>query len=890
MLRTRFPASQYYNIVSPLLPFYALGLTPRQMLWPIVFLPLILVASFAWTLVLVTVAVLALGEAEQVGQHALVRFAIWTTVGGLMIDISHDVSLNWLTDQVDFLLEERPWRMLGSSYLVPCTLILLYDTLMAWQYLRLRLPKAVLVGLTLALLTAPWTTLMVLDLGQGRLPGQAQWALWLGIAGVVAGLWLLALGGVVIRRVRGLGQFLVVLVVVGLAGLSTGGGAISWTRAMFSTAAGPLGASGLVGEVAFVARGRVYAMQAGGGGNRSLGALSGSIIGWSPNARFLLAQEERADGTTVLVMLSTGQSAAGGVVVGSGRAGHSAWAPDSTGILYVLPKDNTSQILWVRADGSGSRVLAEGQSPSWSPDGKRIAYASRLSGRWQVWVMLPDGSDPIQLTTEGGEDPVWSPDGRFIAYVYNNRVYVMDADGANKRRLPVDSAFADTRPHIVWSPDGQRLAYIYVYPTESGRATQLHVWETTSPATPVGGTPTPTGLRPTPTAQLAARTGEFRPPFAWAPDGVWMGFVRRGYVWALNTRTGEERRLGPGESFAWNGTRPAVAVRPVPTYPPTPTPTPLPPTIVEMPSVLVLSPRDPTIIFAGAAPGVIKQMGSGGWFLSNTGIVYPTKVRVLVFDPVNASIMYAGTDGERTVAGALYRSVDGGNRWAVTGLKDVDVYQLAIDPRQPTVMFAGTSKGVYASSDGGATWAPRNSGLKSTTVQALTLDPKPTKGVGQGTPVPLSQVVLYAGTRAGELYKSANGGEEWRLVQSGNTAITSIVIHDRKPGLVFVTTEEGLLRSTDNGDTWGQVSGGIWKTRLSGLLLHPKDADVIYAYGSPGVFVSHDGGGNWGPASSGLEGTQPSALVIHPKDTSVLYVGTDKGVYRTANGGVTWSR
>jgi len=369
-----------------------------------------------------------------------------------------------------------------------------------------------------------------------------------------------------------------------------------------------------------------------------------------------------------------------------------------------------------------------------------------------------------------------------------------------------------------------------------------------------------------------------------------MGFVRRGYVWAINVRTGEERRLGPGQSFAWNGTRPAVTIRPVPTYPPTPTPTPLPPTIVEMPSVLVLSPRDPTIIFAGASPGVVKQVGNSGWFLSSTGIVYPTKVRVLVFDPLNPSIMYAGTDGERTVAGALYKSVDGGNRWTATGLKDIDVYQLVIDPRQATVMFAGTSKGVYASSDGGTTWVPRNNGLKSSSVQALALDTTPTKGAGRGTPVPLSQVVLYAGTRPGELYKSTNGGEEWRLLQAANAAITSIVLHDRKPGLVFVTTEEGLLRSTDSGDTWSQVSGGIWKTRLNGLVLDPKDANVIYAYGSPGVFVSHDGGANWGPASSGLEGTQPSALVIHPKDTSVLYVGTDKGVYRTSNGGVTWSR
>lgn len=414
------------------------------------------------------------------------------------------------------------------------------------------------------------------------------------------------------------------------------------------------------------------------------------------------------------------------------------------------------------------------------------------------------------------------------------------------------------------------------------------------PATPLGGALLPLAPLPplgTPTPGLTRdlnRSGDFRPPFAWSPDGVWLGFIRRGDLWALNTRTGDEQRLAPADSFAWGGRAASLVVRPVPTYPPTPTPTPLPPTVVESPSVLLFDPHDPAVILGGTAAGVVRRSGDSGWFLSNQGINYPTRVRTLAFDPAEPNVVYAGTDGQRAIAGSLYKSIDGGKRWTVTGLRDVDVYHIVIDHQISKAVYAATSKGVYVSSDGGFTWAERNNGLKSTTVTALAVDPSPPTGSGRGTPPPAGPL-LYLGTRQGEVYKSTNGGGEWRLIQTLNTPVTSLVAYRKKAGTIFATTEDGLFTSNDSGETWNQVSGGIWKVRLNGLVPTGKDS-TVYAYGAQGVFVSHDGGVNWGPASTGLEGTQPSALAIHPTTPSLLWVGTDKGVYRSSNGGVTWSR
>jgi len=886
MSRLRAP-SRLFSIISPLFPFYVLGVLPGQVLWPIIFLPLIVLLNYIWDLVLATGMIVAMGQTEKVGQRMLVRYALWAMISGLIIDIAHDVTLAWLSQRVDFLLQAQPWRLLGTTYLVPCLLIFAYNFLLSWQYLRLSVWRAAIMGLAFALLTAPWTTLVLVDYGQGRMSLPAQRLLWLGLLVLALTPLLLAAGSRLLQRLRGAGRMVGAAVLVAMTVLVAAAGAKVWTAAAQSPATSMTRVSVVPGELAFTTRQRLYAVRSASTPVQALGHLQGNVILWSPNERLLLTNEEQADGTAV-VTVRNADSDAPGRVVGNGVAGAGAWSPDSSSIVYVTPTDAAGIIHVVNADGSKDRLLAEGRSPSWSADGRRIAFSARTGGRWQVWVMLPSGADPIQLTTDGGEDPIWSPDGRFIAYVLNNRVQVMDADGSNKRRLAVDNAFADVRPVLSWASDGSRLAYAYIYPPESGRPTQLYVWDTTMPATPLGSALPPLTTPTATTGRGLVKSGDFRPPFGWSPDGAWLGFLRRGDLWTLNVRTGEEQRLLPADSFAWGGRPVGMAVRPVPTYPPTPTPTPLPPAVVESPSVLVLEPKDPNIILAGTASGVVKKSGSGGWFLSSSGINPPTQVRTIAYDPSDNSVLYAGTDGQRAIAGTLYKSIDGGTRWLPTGLKDVDIYFVLVDPRQSRTIYAGTSKGVYVSSDGGANWVQRNNGLKTTAVLALALDTVSVRSSGL-LPGAQSGPVLYLGTRQGEIYKTTNGGGDWKLVQAVNVPVTRLVIYPQKTVTIFATTSGGLFSSADDGETWNQVSGGIWQEPLDGLVLSAKDT-TIYAHGVQGVFVSHDGGVNWGPASNGLEGTQPSALAAHPTDAGILYVGTDKGMFRTANGGVTWVR
>ncbi len=111
----------------------------------------------------------------------------------------------------------------------------------------------------------------------------------------------------------------------------------------------------------------------------------------------------------------------------------------------------------MNADGSDQRHLTEEYDahPSWSPDGKQIAFETNRDGNWEIYLMNVDGSGLVNISNHESRDqwPSWSPDGSRIAFQSyrdgNWEIYVMNADGTEQQRL-THNEVKDVEP--AWRP------------------------------------------------------------------------------------------------------------------------------------------------------------------------------------------------------------------------------------------------------------------------------------------------------------------------------------------------------------------------------------------------------------------------------------------------------
>ena len=150
----------------------------------------------------------------------------------------------------------------------------------------------------------------------------------------------------------------------------------------------------------------------------------------------------------------------------------------ATAIALVPAADSSSshnaatsprpQIFVIGSNGAGETNITQSasgnDSPSWSPDGTKIAFSSNRDGNWEIYVMNADGSGVTRLTTNRSADdasPVWSPDGSKIAFHTNRddnyEIYVMNADGSAQTNLTKESGSEDAYPS--WAPDGSRIVF-----------------------------------------------------------------------------------------------------------------------------------------------------------------------------------------------------------------------------------------------------------------------------------------------------------------------------------------------------------------------------------------------------------------------------------------------
>ena len=278
---------------------------------------------------------------------------------------------------------------------------------------------------------------------------------------------------------------------------------------------------------------------------------------------------------------------------------------------------------------------------------------------------------------------------------------------------------------------------------------------------------------------------------------------------------------------------------------------------------------DSRTMVAGALDGVFRSTDAGDTWERISPPNHPEikNIESIAIDPRNPGVVYAGTWH------LPWKTVDGGRTWASMKqgiVDDSDVFSIIIDQQNPANVYLSACSGIYKS---------ENAGELFHKIQGIPFSARRTRVLHQD---PVNPAIVYAGTTEG-LWKTVDAGKTWRRTSPPNLIVNDVMVDPQRPAHVLLATDRsGLLASEDGGQTVRASNHGFSHRQVSAVLADRRDAKTIYAgvindkeFG--GVFVTRDGGARWQQMNTGLAGHDIFSLA-QSSDGNLL-AGTHRGVY-----------
>ena len=308
---------------------------------------------------------------------------------------------------------------------------------------------------------------------------------------------------------------------------------------------------------------------------------------------------------------------------------------------------------------------------------------------------------------------------------------------------------------------------------------------------------------------------------------------------------------------------------------------------------------DKTLIYVGAeASGLYrKEAGEARWENLTRGMAPSAQARTIAIHPQNPKIGFAGTQR------GVYRSKDQGDNWERMNLTEGRiVWSIKFHPNAPNVMFLGTEGSeVFKSEDAGENWTYQSTISNPDSVQMAFATRILGLAIESSNPNH-----MFAALEVGGAARSSDAGKSWQLTNNnfaGDVALMDlhgVAVGSADSSSVFISNRVGVWRTRDRGDNWENLQferfSGIKYSR--GIQASPNDPNTLYAcvgmdFGSAegGVLRTTDQGDTWERFDKGVSAQSTTfGVAINNQNPEQVYFCTRRGgVFGTHDAGASWS-